>query len=101
MQSTRACYYWHILLSMAFLGALPAAQALESDRLQPLEVNADSTDGTLGDGVTKLSGHVEIRQGSLLIRADSAEVEKVDGKVRQITLIGNPASLHGARCRAR
>ena len=78
---------------MAFLGALPAAHALESDRLQPLEVNADSTDGTLGDGVTKLNGHVEIRQGSLLIRADSAEVEKVDGKVRQIILIGNPASL--------
>ena len=83
----------HILLSLVCLTALPAAQALESDRLQPLEVNADSTDGTLGDGVTKLNGHVEIRQGSLLIRADSAEVDKADGKVRQITLLGNSASL--------
>ncbi len=95
MQSTSVVHrnYWHILLLLAFLGALPAAHALESDRLQPLEVTADSTDGTLGDGVTTLNGHVEIRQGSLLIRADSAEVEKVDGKVRQITLIGNSASL--------
>ncbi len=83
----------HIALLLVCLSALPAAQALESDRLKPLEVNADSTDGTLGDGVTKLNGHVEIRQGSLLIRADSAEVDKADGKVRQITLLGNSASL--------
>lgn len=67
--------------------------ALESDRQQPLEVNADTTDGILGDGVTTLSGNVEIRQGSLMIRADRAEVDKTDGKVRQITLLGEMASL--------
>ena len=30
------------------------AHALESDREQPLDVNADSSDGTLGDGVATL-----------------------------------------------
>jgi lipopolysaccharide export system protein LptA len=69
------------------------AVALETDRQQPLEVNADSTDGTLGDGVTILKGHVEIQQGSLLIRADEAEVDKVEGKVRQIILRGDTAFL--------
>lgn len=69
------------------------ALALESDRQKPLEVNADSTDGMLGDGIMKLTGHVEIRQGTLLIRADSAEVDKADGKVRQIILRGSTASL--------
>jgi lipopolysaccharide export system protein LptA len=69
------------------------AQALETDRQQPLEVNADSTDGMLGDGVTTLRGHVEIRQGTLLIRADRAEVDKTDGKVSQIILNGDTASL--------
>ena len=69
------------------------AWALESDRQQPLEVNADTTDGILGDGVTTLSGNVEIRQGSLMIRADRAEVDKTDGKVRQIRLLGDKASL--------
>ena len=95
MQSTSVVHrnYWHILLLLVCLTALPAAQALESDRMKPLEVNADSTDGMLGDGVTKLNGHVEIRQGTLLIRADNAEVEKVDGKVRKIVLLGNFASL--------
>jgi lipopolysaccharide export system protein LptA len=83
--------------SAIFLGLLalmPAgAQALESDRQQPLEVKADSTNGTLGDGVTTLRGNIEIRQGSLLIRADVAEVDKAEGKVRQVTLIGETAYL--------
>lgn len=73
--------------------AAAPALALESDRQQALEVNADSTNGILGDGVTVLSGHVEIRQGTLLIRADRAEVDKTDGKVRQITLQGEAAFL--------
>ncbi|MBT8063328.1 MAG: lipopolysaccharide transport periplasmic protein LptA [Gammaproteobacteria bacterium] len=79
-----------IVLAWLLLGP---AWALETDRQQPLEVNADTTDGILGDGVTTLSGNVEIRQGSLMIRADRAEVDKADGKVRQIKLLGNKASL--------
>lgn len=67
--------------------------ALQTDRQQPLEVNADSTDGTLGDGMATLTGHVEIRQGSLLIQADIAQVEKVEGKVRRFELNGTPVLL--------
>ena len=67
--------------------------ALESDRQQPLEVNANSTDGTLGDGVTTLRGNVDIRQGTLHITADEAEVKKVDGKVNSVTFRGQPAFL--------
>ena len=78
-------------LSMMFVMA-PAA-ALESDRQQPLEVYADSTDGTLGDGLAILRGSVEISQGSLLVKADVAEVEKVEGRVRKVTLTGKPVYL--------
>jgi lipopolysaccharide export system protein LptA len=67
--------------------------ALESDRQQPLEVNANSTDGTLGDGVTTLRGNVEIHQGSLHITADEAEVNKIDGRVSSVTFRGQPAFL--------
>jgi len=69
------------------------AYALKSDRQQPLEVKADSTEGTLGDGTATLRGHVEINQGSLLIRADLANVEKVEGRVRRIKLNGSPVYL--------
>jgi len=82
-----------ILLLLICLAVLPTAQALQTDRQKPLEVNADSTDGMLGDGVTTLSGHVEIKQGTLVIKADSAEVDKTDGKVTLITLRGDTASL--------
>lgn len=67
--------------------------ALESDRQQQLHVNADYTDGTLRDGKMILKGNVEIRQGTLLIRADVAEIEKVEGKVREVILTGNPVHL--------
>ena len=71
----------------------PVLMALESYRQQPLEVNANSTDGTLGDGITTLRGNVEIRQGSLHITADEAEVSKVDGRVSSVTFRGKPAFL--------
>ena len=67
--------------------------ALDSDRQQPLEVHADSTDGTLGDGIATLKGSVEIRQGTLLVQADVAEVEKVEGRVRMVVLTGQPVKL--------
>lgn len=73
--------------------ATPAAWALKSDRQQPLDVEADHSDGTLGDGRATLSGNVEIRQGTLLIRADVATVEKVDGQVRRFELTGEPVHL--------
>jgi len=80
-------------LFLSLLWFSPALVALESDRQQPLEVNANSTDGTLGDGITTLRGDVEIRQGSLHITADEAEVNKVDGRVSSVTFRGQPAFL--------
>jgi lipopolysaccharide export system protein LptA len=78
--------------ALLLLAASPAA-ALKSDRQQPLDVKADSTEGTLGDGTATLSGNVEIRQGTLLIQADTARVEKVEGRVRRFELDGNPVHL--------
>lgn len=82
---------WLLCLALA----LPAAPllALESDRQQPLEVDADATEGTLGDGTSTLSGNVEIRQGTLQILADVARVEKVEGRVRRVILTGGPVRL--------
>lgn len=79
-----------MLLLICFPGLLPA---LESDRQQQLLINADATDGTLGDGLAILRGKVEIRQGSLLVQADLAEVEKAEGRVRQVVLTGSPVLL--------
>ena len=83
-----------LLMTASLLLAMPGLLlALETDRQQPLEVNADSTDGSLGDGIATLKGNVEIRQGTMLIRSDIAEVEKVDGRVRKFELNGSPVHL--------
>jgi lipopolysaccharide export system protein LptA len=82
-----------LLLACALLLGTSAAHALKSDRQQPLEVRADATDGTLGDGIATLRGNVEIRQGTLLIRADVATVERVEGRVRRFELEGDPVHL--------
>lgn len=79
-----------LLFFLLFSGPL---LALETDRQKPLEVNANSTDGTLGDGVTTLRGSVDIRQGTLHITADEAEVVKADGRVQKVTFRGQPAFL--------
>lgn len=81
------------VLALALLAVTGATQALESDRQQPLLINADATDGTLGDGTAVLRGNVEIRQGTLLVRADVAEVVKADGRVRSVHLTGDPVLL--------
>jgi lipopolysaccharide export system protein LptA len=81
------------LLASLLLVATQPAVALKSDRQQPLDVKADSTEGSLGDGTATLRGNVEIRQGTLLIRADIASVDKVEGRVRRFELNGNPVHL--------
>jgi lipopolysaccharide export system protein LptA len=80
------------LCLLLLCSSLPS-MALESDRQKSLEVSANSTDGTLGDGVTTLRGNVDIRQGTLRIKADEAEVKKTEGKVSSVTFRGKPAFL--------
>jgi len=82
-----------LLLAGTLLLAFAPAHALKSDRQQPLEVKADASDGTLGDGTATLRGNVEIRQGTLLIRADVARVERAEGRVRRFELDGKPVHL--------
>jgi len=82
-----------LCLMIISLGSSLTALALESDRQQPLEINANATDGTLGDGITTMRGDVEIRQGTLHITADEAEVKKSDGRVQSVTFRGKPAFL--------
>ena len=73
--------------------SLNTAQALESDRQQPLYLKSQDSGGSFGDGETVFKGRVEIRQGSLLILADEAEALKKDGKVIRVTFTGSPATL--------
>lgn len=93
MKLNRKFAFLQLCLCLSLLAAGVPSLALQSDREKPLEVYADNTDGFLGDGITTLRGKVDIRQGSLHITADEAEVDKADGKVKSVTLHGKPAYL--------
>ena len=91
--TTKSLSWPSALLAAALLLALQPAHALKSGRQQPLNVQADASDGTLGDGTATLRGNVEITQGTLLIRAEIARVERVEGRVRRFELDGAPVHL--------
>lgn len=80
------------LLISLFLVA-PAALALETDREQTMQIDADHAKGNAAAGTTLLTGNVRIDQGSLSIRADRAEVEQQDEDIRRVLLDGTPAHL--------
>src|SRR5688500_321563 len=76
------------------LAAAPAS-AKSTDRQQPMDVQADSSDALLGDtGISTLSVNVVITQGTLKVRAVRAEIHQAGGGPSQVVLTGEPARLH-------
>ena len=74
--------------------AAPLAQARESDRQQPMNVEADDFDATMQDtSEARLCGNVRIAQGTLDIRAHCATISKVEGEIRRVLFEGQPASM--------
>jgi lipopolysaccharide export system protein LptA len=79
-------------LGMMLVG--PTALAKSSDRNQPMDVQADSTDSVMEDNSDSiLQGNVVISQGSLEIRADRATVHRRDGDIDKVTLTGGPVRM--------
>jgi len=80
----------------ALLGLLLAqpALALQQDRLQPMDIRAERWEAVLSEtGDARLSGGVEIIQGSLRAESSTAVMSRVSGEVRRAVLEGNPARL--------
>jgi lipopolysaccharide export system protein LptA len=76
------------------LAATGPVLAKSTDRSQPMDIDADRTDALLGDNaVSVLEGNVKIRQGSLEVDADRAEVHRRAGDIDRIVLTGAPARL--------
>ncbi|MEH6551416.1 MAG: lipopolysaccharide transport periplasmic protein LptA [Pseudomonadales bacterium] len=70
------------------------AQALPEDRNQPIVLEADRAERNEKSNMMIYEGNVELRQGSLLITADSLEIKSLDGKVSFIEAKGSPAYLN-------
>lgn len=88
LASWTAAILW-LLLSLT--GA--AATAAESDFAQPIDVSADRSEYNEKTGKQRLSGNVEIRQGSMLIKADVIDVILKDNRLNTIEGSGSPISF--------
>ncbi len=80
-----------LLIGLMFAGA--SAHAAKADREQPMQINADALKTNETSGITVLTGDVRMDQGSLMIRADRAEIEQVEGETRRAILDGAPVHL--------
>ncbi len=81
-----------LLLALSIAASL--AWAKSTDRNQPMDVDADSVEGTLvDDGETTLTGDVHIVQGTLDVRSDTAVIHRSKGEIARAVLKGDPARL--------
>ncbi len=90
MSLKKTLYSLCILVASACCLSLPAL-ALNSDRNQAINIQANKYVSNEGTGVTVYEGAVQIDQGSLRILADSVTIEREDNKVMLIVAKGKPA----------
>lgn len=69
---------------------ISTVQARDSDLTQPIEVQADKSEFDEKAGTQKLSGNVEITQGSMRIRAEEIEISLKNNALHTITGSGDP-----------
>ena len=86
-------FYRHLSLTgLLLLSSL--ATALPNDREQPIALAADNATFNEKTGIATYTGNVEIKQGSLLIKAEqiSATTDK-EGKILTVVATGKPAHM--------
>ena len=82
------------LLAVCLLtGISTHAWALESDRNQPIAIEADQGSLDQGNQSTVFSGNVQIRQGSLYINAARVEVNRDNAGNQTMRASGRPVQF--------
>jgi len=66
------------------------AVAGSDDSQQPIHIEADKAEIDEAKGVMTYTGHVQLRQGSIEVSADTVVVYAKDGEVQRITAQGQP-----------
>ncbi|MFK3650622.1 lipopolysaccharide transport periplasmic protein LptA [Lysobacter enzymogenes] len=83
----------YLALAVASLAPM-AASARSSDRNQPMNVDADSSNcSTADDGPCVLTGNVKAVQGTLVINAAKADIRRAGGDISTVQLTGSQATI--------
>jgi len=81
-----------VLLSGSLLFSATASSAPQTDRQQPMTVEADSAELNERSGVSTYKGSVVVVQGSLTMKSDHMTLQSKDHKLTRMTGIGKPAT---------
>jgi lipopolysaccharide export system protein LptA len=79
-----------VIYLIAVLCLWDQGYALESDKDQPMHLEADSLSVDEASGVVLYEGNVEITQGSLKIWADKLWIRRHQGKTQRLIGVGEP-----------
>ena len=80
--------------TLLLLLALPIpATALESDKDQPVYIEADSVEMDDRSGISTYSGNVELNQGTIHMTADKVVITQKDGNTDHVAAEGNPVTF--------
>ena len=86
-------YHARSLLALILLLAGTPGLALESDKEQPIELSADSVDIDESKGLSIYRGDVDLRQGTMHLRADVVTVHQNKRKPTKIIAEGRPVKF--------
>jgi lipopolysaccharide export system protein LptA len=86
-----------VLIALSVATAAGSAWAKSSDRGQPMDIDANATNCSIGDNdPCVFTGNVHIVQGSLDIRAAKADVRRGGGDIQRVLLSGTPVRMSQA-----
>jgi len=80
-------------LLVMLLCASATAQALTSDRNQPIHIKADYVRIDKKSGISEYRGNVNLKQGSMVITGELVSVHQPDGQLDKIIVKGEPATF--------
>lgn len=81
-----------LLLVLGLFTPVPTL-ALEEDRNQPIQLEADRARLDQKTGVSVYEGNVIISQGSMRLGANTVTIHTADGKFQRMEATGNPATF--------
>ena len=82
-----------IVLAFLLASFATTANAKKSDLSQAIDVSADRSEFDEQKGIQSLIGNVEIKQGTMRIKASKIEIHLKDNRLNRIVGVGDPISF--------
>ena len=82
---------WIISVVLAAACAVPVAWARVDDKAQPISISADRVEIDDQQGVSRYSGEVKYRQGTMHLEADTATIYSDQRTLKRFVANGSPA----------